>query len=250
MIQVGTSGFVYQHWKGVFYPDDLPSTKWLQFYADHFDCVEINSSFYHLPKAETILSWKERTPASFKFVLKGSRFVSHRKRLKNCEDSVKVFYERAFLLEKKLAGDLWQLPPLFKKDLKALEGFLKMLPPKVPVFLELRHESWFDEETFSFLRKHKVAFCVHDLSGVDCPTVVTAPYLYIRFHGPSGRYRGCYPDSQLRSWAKWILKTGVERGFAFFNNDIEGYAVRNARTLRKFLLESQKKVAAKRKISP
>jgi len=246
MIHVGTSGFVYQHWRGVFYPEDLPAAKWLEYYASHFDCVEINSSFYHLPKPETIVSWRDRTPRSFRFVLKGSRFVSHRKRLKNCEDSVKVFYERAFLLERKLAGVLWQLPPKYKKDLAALEAFLKLLPPQVPVFLELRHRSWFDQETFDFLRKHRVTFCVHDLDGVDCPAVVTAPLLYVRFHGPSGRYRGCYPDSKLRSWAAWIKETGVKRGFVFFNNDVEGHAVRNAQTLRRFLEEAEEKGREKR----
>jgi uncharacterized protein YecE (DUF72 family) len=238
MIRVGTSGFSYEHWKGVFYPEDVPQRRWLEFYSGHFDCVEVNSSFYHLPKPSVVEAWRNRVPADFHFVLKGSRTVTHIKRLKDCQESVDVFYERAAALRDKLTAVLWQLPPGLHKDLGLLEEFVGWLPVKPTPVLEFRHRSWFMDDVFDMLNIRYAAFCVHDMESVNCPDIVTSPMVYVRFHGQAGRYRDDYPDEVLRSRAAWLTACGAEHGYAFFNNDIGGHAVKNARTLRQFLSQA------------
>ena len=235
MIRVGTSGFSYQHWKGVFYPEDLPQRRLLEFYCEQFDCVEINSSFYHLPRQTTLESWYERTPEDFLFVLKGSRYVSHIKRLKDCEEPVSVFYKRVEALQEKLALVLWQLPPSLEVNLSLFKTFLDLLPVKPTPVLEFRDPSWFTQKVYELLAAKGATLCVHDMPQSRCPEILIGLLLYLRFHGPGGEYQGSYPDNQLQRRAHWARQSGSRDIYAFFNNDIGGYAVQNAATFRELL---------------
>ncbi|MCX7590334.1 MAG: DUF72 domain-containing protein, partial [Kiritimatiellae bacterium] len=151
---VGTSGFSYSHWKGKFYPEDVPRDGWLEFYARRFNGVEINSSFYHLPFENVLRSWHRRTPEDFVFVLKGSRFVTHRCRLRNCKEPLQLFYRRVALLGKKVGAVLWQLPPGLQVDPQLLHNFLGSLPKRPSCVIEFRNPSWYREEIFALLEKH------------------------------------------------------------------------------------------------
>lgn len=235
MNHVGTSGFSYQHWKELFYPKDVPQRRWLEFYAEHFDCVEINSSFYHLPAEKTMVSWQKRAPDGFLFALKASRYITHIKRLKDCEDAVNLFYKRARLLGEKLGPVLWQVPPRFKKDMKRLESFLDLLTPDPIPVLEFRDPSWFTQDVYDLLESKGSALCVHDMPASQCPEIAVGSILYLRFHGPGDRYQGSYSDAMLRERARWAKHTGRTDIYAFFNNDVGAHAVRNAEILRKHL---------------
>jgi uncharacterized protein YecE (DUF72 family) len=234
-IHVGTSGFSYQHWKEIFYPSGVPQRQWLEFYAQNFDCVEINSSFYRLPRESVVESWQRRTPKTFTFVMKGSRAVTHISRLKDCRESVELFYESIRPLKRKIGAVLWQLPPGLKQDRALLESFLNLLPARPNPVLEFRNPSWFTEDVYALMRTKRTVFCMHDMRSSGCPDVVTAPIIYLRFHGPTGRYRGGYPDRMLKDRATWIQASGASEVYAFFNNDSEGHAVKNATTLRRML---------------
>jgi uncharacterized protein YecE (DUF72 family) len=237
-IRVGASGWHYDHWKGVFYPDDVPKTCWLNYYATKFDTVEINNTFYHLPAASTFEKWRDQVPAGFLFTLKASRYMTHIKRLLDPEDSVDLFFERAELLEDKLGPVLFQLPPSYHKDIDRLETFLQVVRHRAQSFFEFRHESWFDEDTWGLLDRFGAGLCVHDHGSSAPPRVITGKMIYLRLHGAAGgRYEGKYSDSQLKDWADWIgeNRSKVTHVYAYFNNDVHGYAVENAMTLRSLL---------------
>ncbi|MHC4475785.1 MAG: DUF72 domain-containing protein [Planctomycetota bacterium] len=236
-IRIGTSGWHYQHWSGHFYPKDLPKTKWLAHYAQHFDTVEINNTFYQLPKEQTFENWRRQTPDDFLYTVKANRYITHIKRLKDCSQEMDRFFERALLLKEKLGPVLYQLPPSLHKDLELLRGFVKLLPKKRIAVVEFRHESWYCDDTFDLLKKFNVAFCIHDMPGKESPRVVTTDLTYVRLHGPTGRYSGDYSDDALREWADWIKQNSkaARAVFAYFNNDIKGHAVKNAKTLKKIL---------------
>ena len=233
-IRIGTSGWHYDHWKELFYPPGLPKNKWFEHYAQHFDTVEINNTFYHLPKETSLQRWHKQAPKNFLYSVKANRYITHIKRLKDVSEEVKRFFDRVGLLKNRLGPVLYQLPPSLHKDLDLLETFIKLLPKKVPAVFEFRHNSWFSEDTFELLNKFGAGFCVHDLVGKETPRVVTADIIYVRFHGPTGKYEGDYSKSMLQTWAKWLKDhTKEARGiYAYFNNDIAGHAVTNAKTLK------------------
>jgi uncharacterized protein YecE (DUF72 family) len=233
-IRIGTSGWHYQHWAGPFYPQDLPKTKWLAHYAQHFDTVEINNTFYQLPKEQTIENWRKQAPDDFLYTLKANRYITHIKRLKDCSQELDRFFERAILLKEKLGPVLYQLPPSLHKDLDLLERFIKLLPKKHIAVFEFRHESWYSQDTYDLLKEYNVAFCIHDMPGNQSPRVVTADVIYVRFHGPTSRYTGNYSNAQLKKWAHWIKQNSQQTRatFAYFNNDIKGHAIKNAKTLK------------------
>ena len=232
-IRIGTSGWHYDHWKELFYPPELPKSKWFEHYAQHFDTVEINNTFYHLPKEVSLRRWHEQAPKNFLYSVKANRYITHIKRLKDTSEEVKRFFDRIGLLKSRLGPILYQLPPSLHKDLDLLESFIKLLPKKLPAVFEFRHDSWFSEDTFKLLNKFGAGFCVHDLSGKETPRVVTAGIIYVRFHGPSGKYCGNYSKSMLQNWAKWLKEQAREVSgiYAYFNNDIGGHAVNNAEQL-------------------
>lgn len=236
-IRIGTSGWHYQHWIGRFYPEKLRKDKWLEYYAQHFDTVEINNTFYHLPREQTMLNWHDRVPAGFLFAVKASRYITHVKKLTDPEESIRRFFELADLLKRRLGPILYQLPPSQHKDLEKLDAFIKAIPRRNHAVFEFRHRSWYDEDTFDLMNKRGVALCVHDLGDAAPPRVVTGGMVYVRFHGTNGRYQGNYPDSMLQDWADWMRAQAphVRAVYAYFNNDISGHALNNARTLKQIM---------------
>lgn len=228
---IGTSGFTYEHWKGVFYPDGLPQRRWLEFYAEHFDTVELNNTFYRMPRAAVCEAWRDRTPEHFLFAVKANRVITHRFRLMDSRGWLGVFLEAAGHLGDKLGPILVQLPPLWHCDVPRLEEFLSRAPRRRWA-LEFRDSSWLCGPVYDVLRRHNAALCVHDLIA-DHPREVTADWVYLRYHGASG-HDGNYSSSQLKSAAVTIerhLAAGRDV-FAYFNNDVGGYAVRNATELK------------------
>ncbi|MHC4501072.1 MAG: DUF72 domain-containing protein [Planctomycetota bacterium] len=233
-IRIGTSGWHYNHWIGRFYPEDLPKSKWLEHYARHFDTVEINNTFYQLPKEVSIKRWRELAPKGFLYTVKANRYITHIKRLKDTSEELVRFFERVCLLKEKLGPILYQLPPSMHEDLDLLAGFIELLPGKRIAVFEFRHDSWYTEGTYELLNKFNVGFCTHDLPGKESPRVITGDIIYVRLHGTTGRYSGNYSKPTLRKWAEWIddnLK-GIRAVYAYFNNDYNAYAINNAKTLR------------------
>ena len=239
--RIGTSGFSYQHWRDVFYPPEVPQRRWLEHYAAHFDTVELNSTFYHLPRADTFDSWRERAGEGFCFALKISRFITHRKYLVDCREPLALFLGRAERLEDRLGPLLIQLPPALQKDVKRLDGFLRLCPRRRRWAVEFRNPTWLCPEVFEVLREHGAALCIHDLVA-DHPEEVTAGFVYRRFHGSGKRYGGSYSARTLAASARQIrgwLQGGLDV-FAYFNNDQKAYAVSNARDLKHYVLKSPK----------
>ncbi len=237
---LGTSGFYYGHWVGKFYPEELPRSQWLTFYSKNFSSIEINSSFYHLPKEKTLLSWYKKTSEGFKFSLKASKVITHTKKLRNTEDEVKKFIGLATLLKEKLGVILFQLPGSLKYDYKLLEEFLRFLPQDNTKYtIEFRDSSWFREDIFALLKKYEVALC-----NVSSPKIrelfeVTSSFLYIRFHGLNSWYRHNYTKDELLPWAKFV-KNHMESGrdvYVYFNNDASGFAIQNAELLKTLIEE-------------
>jgi uncharacterized protein YecE (DUF72 family) len=231
---VGCSGWLYKHWKGDFYPADLPQREWLEYYAGQFDTVEVNNSFYRLPAEGVFESWKARTPAGFLFGVKASRFLTHMKKLKDPEEPVARLFSRALELRGKLGPVLYQLPRQLPKNLERLAGFLAVLPPRIKHAIEFREPSWYDEEVMQLLRRHHVAICLHDMPGSASPLLLTARFAYVRFHGATGRYAGAYSQQTLEQWADWLAASG-HSAFVYFNNDVGGHAPRDAKRLIELL---------------
>lgn len=233
-IYIGTSGYSYPHWQGIFYPKNLPQAKWLEYYAKYFGTVELNVTFYRLPQKAAFDNWYQRVPENFVFVCKGSRYITHIKKLKGVKRATKLFFQRVELLKEKNGLILWQLPPSFKIDLQKLEDFLKILQDyKLRNAIEFRHPSWFKDQTYKLLGKYKVALCVADSDRYPRAEEVTTDFVYFRFHGGKSLYASNYSLRELKSWAikikKW-QKQGLDV-YVYFNNDARGYAVKNAKTL-------------------
>ncbi|MBI2872924.1 MAG: DUF72 domain-containing protein [Chloroflexi bacterium] len=234
---VGTSGFSYPHWRGAFYPQELPQARWLEHYAQHFSTVELNNSFYRLPTEKAFQGWRDRTPLGFVFAVNASRMITHLRRLRDIQEPLETFVARARHLKERLGPLLYQLPPGMRRNDELLEAFLSMLPQDLRHVIEFRNESWYEEGVLGLMRRYNVAFCVHDMARKESPVVATADFAYIRFHGTTGRYAGSYTDDQLAEWARRIrqLGTSCRAVYAYFNNDVGGHAVENARTLMQLL---------------
>lgn len=236
MLRVCTSGWQYDHWAGRFYPPGLPKEEWFRWYARHFDTVEINNSFYRLPSAETFARWRLQAPPAFCYAVKYSRYGTHLKHLRDPSMHVPRFLEAAEHLGGSLGPILVQLPPRWEPDFDRLEEFLAALPGRHRWALEVRDARWLGDTLYSCLRRHAAALVVHDLVPGH-PRVATTDWIYLRYHGQ--RYGGCYEDAHLREEARRILED-LARGldvYAYFNNDVEGYAVANALDLRRFCLD-------------
>jgi len=240
-IRIGTSGWHYEHWRELFYPAELAKSRWFEHYARHFDTVEINNTFYQMPKEVSVKRWHAQGPADFVYTVKANRYITHIKRLKDAAEPIETFFERMNFLKEKLGPILYQLPPSLHQDLELLRDFVELLPKKSITVFEFRHKSWFCDDVFRLLDESGCSFCVHDMAGIETPRVVTGDIIYIRFHGPTGKYVGSYSRSALRDWAGWI-KDNIEkvRGvYVYFNNDTNAYAVSNAKTLKEQLLVSR-----------
>ena len=235
--RIGTSGWYYDDWRGRFYPEKLPRGQWLEFYARHFPTVELNNSFYRLPSEEAFRRWYEATPEGFTFAVKASRFLTHIKRLKDAGEPVANVMSRAHLLREKLGPLLYQLPPGLHRDDALLDAFLADLPRDRRHVIEFRHASWLDDGVYNILRKHGAGICVFDMPKLTSPLVATADFTYIRFHGADSLYSSDYSDEVLAVWAGKIarLAEGLDTVYIYFNNDIEGFALKNAATLREYL---------------
>lgn len=240
-VWIGTSGYNYRDWRGIFYPEKLPQREWLPFYARQFPTVEINNSFYTTVKAETYSHWYSQTPAQYPFAIKGHRYITQMKKLKEIEEPVKLFFENARALKDKLKVVVWQFPKQFTcKDeeyFDRLEKFLKLLPATVLHTFEFRHESWFGEDVRKLLHEYNACLTLADSGKFPEHEFLTSDFIYIRFHGPTGLYTSKYSDNQLRDWAEKIKEwRKTKEVYCYFNNDWYGNAIENARTLEKLLI--------------
>ncbi len=237
-LRIGTSGWIYRHWRGLFYPPKLPARRWFESYAQHFDTVEINNSFYRLPSEAAFEQWKQQAPPGFLYAVKASRFLTHMKKLRDPADSLDRILSGARLLGDRLGPVLYQLPPYWKCNLPRLEEFVALLPHDLIHVFEFRDPSWYNDDVRHVLSEHDLGFCIHDLRGSGSPCWVTGRAVYMRFHGPTEKaYAGCYRPSQLERSAEQIhgyLDHGHDV-YAYFNNDDRAYAVSNALALRDLL---------------
>ena len=239
VLRIGTSGWSYDHWRGVFYPENLPASERLAFYAARFATVEIDATFYRLPSADTVARWRDAVPQDFVFAVKGSRFITHFRKLADTTDQVRAFLERMGLLGPKLGVVLWQLPPTLQRDDRLLEGFIRRLPSDGPRHaVEFRHESWLHDGVLDLLRTYGVAMVNVSGDMLREDLTATADFVYARFHGTS-RYHGAYERPALQPWAAFLrerLAAGSDC-FAYFNNDFEGHAPADAARLAAMLEE-------------
>lgn len=227
---VGTSGWHYAHWRGPFYPPDLPPAKFLEFYRRHLASVEINNSFYKLPEKTALAQWRRSVPEGFVFAVKASRFITHMKKLKDPETAFEKFFERIKVLEDKLGPVLLQLPPRWSPHPERLDAFLSSLPRGLRCAFEFRDPSWFIPEVDEVLRRRRAAFCIYEFERRTSPLTITADFVYVRLHGPDGRYQGLYGESGLRPWAERCREWARSEldVYCYFDNDQAGYAVRDA----------------------
>ena len=257
-VRVGTSGWNYEDWRGTFYPEKLPKTKWLEFYAEYFDSIEVNATFYHEMRQSTYERWRKVTPEGFSWAVKASRFITHIKRLRDVEEPLKRFFGSVSALGEKLGAVLFQLPPSLVFDKGVLEEFSVALreaifaatdlpsPPvtsghetisikSVRCAIEARHKSWMEDEALDCLRSLGLGFCISDTGGrYPYREAVTADFAYIRLHGPTSLYSSCYSDSELDHWAEKIIAMDCDT-YVYFDNDVAGYAPQNALTLKRFM---------------
>jgi uncharacterized protein YecE (DUF72 family) len=230
---VGTSGWHYAHWKGPFYPERMPAAQFLPFYAERFRSAEVNNSFYRLPEAETFAAWRDAVPEGFVFAVKGSRYITHLKKLKDPQEPLARLYGRVEALGEKLGPILFQLPPRWRYDAERLAHFLGALSGSYRHAFEFRDPSWFNPQAFDALARHGAAFCLYDLAGLVSPSEVTTGFVYVRLHGPGAAYQGRYTPEALQDWARRIA---VWRGegrdvYLYFDNDEAGHAAHNAEEL-------------------
>ena len=234
--RIGCSGWSYPDWRGVVYPSDAPSSSWFDRYAQRFDTVEINNTFYRLPEASTVDGWRTQAPPGFCYAAKVGQYGSHRKKLKDPEQWLPNHLDRIRRLGDHLGPNLVQLPPRWHRDVDRLDRFLREAPTDIRWAVELRDSSWVHDDVFACLERHGAALCIHDLLA-DHPWVRTADWSYVRFHGPRALdepYHGRYTGRRLWRVAD-RLESWLDEGtdvWAFFNNDFEGHAVTDATYLR------------------
>jgi uncharacterized protein YecE (DUF72 family) len=235
-IRIGCSGWQYRHWRGDFYPHELPVRLWYEYYAARFDTVEINNTFYRLPDAAVFRAWRGRAPANFLFAVKASRFLTHMKKLKDPEAPLDLFFSRAREMGRTLGPVLYQLPPRWPVNIERLTTFLAALPRRRQHVLEFRDGSWYRDDVFALMERSGVALCLHDMHGSASGLLDVGPFVYVRFHGTE-KYSGSYSDERLGRWAEWLrARAGAGRAiYAYFNNDVGGHAPRDARRLRAML---------------
>lgn len=228
---IGTSGWSYKSWEGTFYPTRIPKKRHYEFYATQFPTVEINLTFYRLPTLKMVENWRDQTPAGFLYAIKGSRFITHMKKLLNPRDALHEFFRCLHPLHRRIGVILWQLPPFLSKDVPRLDAFLRELPKSYDYAVEFRHESWLSDEVFALLRKHRAAHVSVSSRGMPIDLTVTSDLVYVRFHGLDAGAAHDYTREELESWAVHIrkqLKQG-KRAFVYFNNDVNARAPANAK---------------------
>ena len=249
-VLVGTSGWTYDSWPGPFYPGEMPKRDWLACYGSRFASTEVNGSFYRTPSLQAVQEWRRCTPANFVFAWKASKFITHWKRLKaTCANSISLMETRLKILGPKAGPVLFQLPANFEADRGRLEQFLEMLPARRPYAFEFRHPSWYDDAIFELLANKNVSLCLADHYLAPAPWVATARHVYIRGHGPTGRYRDNYPPTILRRWAQrigaWLAENRAV--YVYFDNDQKSAAPADAAHLIEALRERLTKGPASRR---
>lgn len=230
VMQVGTSGWHYPHWKGNFYPPDLPATHWLTFYGEQFHTVEVNNSFYQLPGEETYRQWYSATPPDFTFAVKASRYITHMKKLTDPQASTAKFFEQVFSLKEKLGPILFQLPTHWGSNPERLDAFLAALPGEGRYAFEFRDPSWLIPSIREVLAKYGAAQCIYNFNRLTTSKELTAEFVYVRLHGPGGPYQGKYSLAELDEWAQEISNWVAQKRtvYCYFDNDTAGYAPQNA----------------------
>jgi uncharacterized protein YecE (DUF72 family) len=236
-IHIGTSGWHYNHWRGPFYPERLPASKMLASYCERFDTVELNNTFYRLPSRKALEEWRGSTPENFCFAVKGSRFITHMKKLKDPELALAKFFAAIEVLGRKLGPILFQLPPRWELNLERFSHFLACLPPRHRYAFEFRNPAWDAAPVYDLMRHHRAGYCIFHLAGTQSPVEVTADFAYIRLHGPGGKYQGSYSDAELRAWARRIRdwRARLKAVYVYFDNDQAGHAAHNALRLKELL---------------
>jgi uncharacterized protein YecE (DUF72 family) len=239
-LHIGTSGWHYPHWKGSFYPEDLPDAEMLSFYAGRFSTVEINNTFYRLPLKETLAGWRESVPPGFIFSVKASRYITHMKKLRDVGKPLSVFLGTIDVLGDKLGPVLFQLPPRWHINTERLRTFLSILPKEYRYAFEFRDPSWLVQETYDALSDAGASFCIYDLAGSLSPKVITSGVVYIRLHGPDGPYRGQYGTGDLAGWARSFATWRKQEKmiYCYFDNDEAGFAADNALKLSEMTVGS------------
>ncbi|MGB9855316.1 MAG: DUF72 domain-containing protein [Caldisericum exile] len=234
---IGTSGYYYQGWIGEFYPEGMNSKDFFEYYERFFNTVELNSTFYHMPRKNTMKSLKRKLKEDFLVSVKLNRTITHVKRLKDVKDLLQMFFESVLELEKNLGVVLVQLPPSLKRNDELLYSFIEILPKNVKFAIEFRHKTWLDDNVFQILRNNNIAFVITHGDNYPLYKIDTANFAYIRLHGPKELYASSYSSEELKEWANHIRslnKKGLS-AFVYFNNDFYCYAVKNALTLKKLL---------------
>jgi uncharacterized protein YecE (DUF72 family) len=240
-IYIGTSGWSYNHWVGLLYPKKATSRERLAYYVERYNTVEVNNTYYRWPRDEVFQGWADQVPEGFRMTIKASRALSHSKRLRDPEVWTQRMVQGIQSLGEKRGVLLVQLPPNFACDLDRLRLFLQQFPTGVEIAIEFRHPSWHSDEVFALLETYGAAYCIMSGAGLPCVLKVTAPFVYVRLHGPDEHhlYAGSYPDDDMRWWADRILEWhgAGKTVWAYFNNDPYGHALRNADTLKQFVAE-------------
>jgi uncharacterized protein YecE (DUF72 family) len=242
-IRIGTSGWMYNHWQKIFYPDKLPKSKWLEYYAGQFDTVELNASFYRLPTPATFKGWKERTPDNFLWSVKASKFITHIRRLKDPAEPLGRLYNSIIGLGEKLGVILFQLPPSLSFDERVFRDFSGSLDPNLRYALEIRHPSWINDPVFAILSEFNMALCISDTAGrYPSSETITADFVYIRLHGSGRLYASEYSEKELQAWAEKVTAWNRD-SFIYFDNDFEGHAIKNAGRLKEILVLQEKSIS-------
>lgn len=234
-LHIGTSGWNYKHWKGPFYPEELSEDDWLEHYQDQFDTVEVNNTFYNLPDPKTVEKWKKRVHKDFIFAAKANRYITHMKKLNEPKESLENMLNVFEAFGKKLEPILFQLPPNWNFNEDRLRAFIDLIPDHLLTTFEFRDESWINDITFSILEEKNSAFCIYDLAGYQSPIEVTADFVYVRLHGPSGqKYQGKYSEEELSEWADRLKdwRSQSKDVYLYFDNDEQGFAPQNALELK------------------
>jgi uncharacterized protein YecE (DUF72 family) len=241
-VRIGCSGWIYRHWRTLFYPEKMPQKDWFSHYAATFDTVEINNSFYRLPSAETFDKWRDQAPPGFRYAVKANRFLTQAKKLKDCAEPLERFLAPVRHLGETLGPILYQLPPRFRLNRDRLAEFISLLPRDLSHVFEFRDPSWLTEEVLALLDEQGVSFCAHDMPGLATPLSAAGPVAYVRFHGGEGKYWGRYSDARLLGWTDWIVAQarGGREVWCYFNNDIHGHAIEDALTLRAMVAQAMR----------
>jgi uncharacterized protein YecE (DUF72 family) len=236
-VHIATSGWHYKHWIGTFYPSGMRPAQMLRWYAEKFDTVEINNSFYRLPPATALESWCRETPPEFCFAVKASRYITHNRKLNDPESAKEKFISLVEKLGRRLGPILFQLPPSWKVNVERLDQFLAALPRTHRYAFEFRNPTWNVAPVNEALRRHNAACCIYELAGFQSPIEITADFTYVRLHGPGNKYQGDYSRQILRNWAERIeaWRRSLRHVFVYFDNDQAGFAPKNALELRKMI---------------